>query len=82
MLTAIAAVLIGGVSLTGGAGGLLGALLGTLFLAVIQNGLLLSSVPVFWQGTVSGLILVGAVAIGVVRDRVRLRGHRLRGARA
>jgi ribose/xylose/arabinose/galactoside ABC-type transport system permease subunit len=80
LLTVIAAVLIGGVSLSGGAGGLLGAFIGTLFLAVIQNGLLLSSISVFWHGTVSGLILVGAVAIGVVRDRVRVRAWHSRGA--
>src|SRR5262245_58081683 len=76
MLTVIAAVLIGGTAFTGGDGGLLGTVIGVLFLGVIQNGLQLSSVSTFWQGTVSGLILILAVGLGVLRDhgwRIRLR---------
>jgi ribose transport system permease protein len=68
MLTVIAAVLIGGTSYTGGEGGLLGTVIGVLFLGVVQNGLALSSVSSFWQGTVSGLILIVAVGLGVIRD--------------
>jgi ribose transport system permease protein len=71
MLNVIAAVLIGGTSLTGGAGGLAGTIVGVVFLGVIQNGLSLGSISTFWQGTVSGLILVGAVSIGLVRDHAR-----------
>ena len=67
MLTVIAAVLIGGTAFTGGDGGLLGTAIGVLFLGVIQNGLQLSNVSTFWQGTVSGLILIGAVGLGVLR---------------
>lgn len=69
MLTVVAAVLIGGTSYTGGEGGLLGTVIGVLFLGVVQNGLSLSSVSSFWQGTVSGLILILAVGFGVLRDR-------------
>jgi ribose/xylose/arabinose/galactoside ABC-type transport system permease subunit len=68
MLNVIAAVLIGGTAFTGGDGGLFGTVIGVLFLGVVQNGLQLSSVSTFWQGTVSGLILVLAVGIGVLRD--------------
>lgn len=67
MLTVIAAVLIGGTAFTGGDGGLLGTIIGVLFLGIIQNGLQLSDVSTFWQGTVSGLILIAAVGIGVLR---------------
>lgn len=67
MLTVIAAVLIGGTAFTGGEGGLLGTIIGVLFLGVIQNGLALSSVSTFWQGTVSGGILITAVGLGVLR---------------
>jgi ribose transport system permease protein len=77
LLTVIAAVLIGGNAFTGGDGGLLGTFIGVLFLGVIQNGLQLSSVTTFWQGTVSGLILIVAVGLGVLREhgwRVRVRG--------
>jgi ribose/xylose/arabinose/galactoside ABC-type transport system permease subunit len=69
MLSVIAAVLIGGTAFTGGDGGLLGTVIGVLFLGIVQNGLQLSDVSTFWQGTVSGLILILAVGIGVLRDR-------------
>jgi ribose transport system permease protein len=68
LLTVIAAVLIGGTAFTGGDGGLLGTAIGALFLGVIQNGLQLSSVSTFWQGTVSGVILIAAVGLGVLRE--------------
>jgi ribose transport system permease protein len=83
MLNVIAAVLIGGTAFTGGDGGLLGTIIGVLFLGLIQNGLQLSSVSTFWQGTVSGVILILAVGLGVLRDhsvRARLRGARRRRA--
>jgi ribose transport system permease protein len=70
MLTVIAAVLIGGTAFSGGEGGLIGTVVGVLFLGVIQNGLSLADVSTFWQGTVSGMILIAAVGLGV------LRGHR------
>ena len=69
LLTVIAAVLIGGTIYTGGEGGVLGTLVGVLFLGVVQNGLTLSNVSSFWQGTVSGVILIAAVGLGVLRDR-------------
>ena len=67
MLGVIAAVLIGGVSFTGGDGSIFGTILGVMFLGLIQNGLTISGVSTFWQGTVSGVILIAAVAIGVAR---------------
>ncbi|MCW2954337.1 MAG: inner-rane translocator [Conexibacter sp.] len=69
LLTVVAAVLIGGTAYTGGEGGVFGTLIGVLFLGVIQNGLTLSNVSAFWQGTVSGVILIAAVGLGVLRDR-------------
>jgi ribose/xylose/arabinose/galactoside ABC-type transport system permease subunit len=68
MLNVVAAVLIGGTAFTGGDGSLGGTIIGVLFLGVIQNGLSLSGISTFWQGTVSGVILIAAVAIGVLRD--------------
>ncbi len=67
MLTVIAAVLIGGTAFTGGEGGLLGTIVGVLFLGVVQNGLSLANVSTFWQGAVSGTILITAVAVGLIR---------------
>jgi ribose transport system permease protein len=83
MLNVIAAVLIGGTAFTGGDGGLLGTVIGVLFLGIVQNGLQLSDVSTFWQGTVSGLILILAVGLGVLREYGWRGGlRRLRLARA
>lgn len=68
MLDVVAAVLIGGTAFTGGDGSLVGTLLGVIFLGVIQNGLSLSGVSTFWQGTISGVILIAAVSIAVLRE--------------
>jgi ribose/xylose/arabinose/galactoside ABC-type transport system permease subunit len=69
-------VLIGGTAYTGGEGGVLGTLVGVVFLGVVQNGLTLSDVSSFWHGTVSGVILIAAVGLGVLRDRGWGRGVR------
>ena len=71
LLSVIAAVLIGGTAITGGEGGVLGALIGVLFLGVVQNGLTLSGVSSFWHGAVSGVLLISAVGLGVLRRRGR-----------
>ena len=68
-LTAAAAVLLGGTSFVGGSGTLLGTLLGALFLGVLANGLTLSGVSSFWQGIVTGVVLVLAVAIDRYRQQ-------------
>lgn len=60
-LQAIAAVLLGGASLAGGAGGVGGTLLGVIFLGVLQNGLGLAGIPSFWQQVLTGVILLLAV---------------------
>lgn len=60
-LDAIAAVVIGGTSLSGGIGGVEGTLLGALLMGVINNGLDLLNVSSYYQQIVKGLIIVGAV---------------------
>jgi ribose/xylose/arabinose/galactoside ABC-type transport system permease subunit len=69
MLAVIAAVLIGPHRSTGSDGSLVGTALGVLFLGVIQDSLNIAGVSTFWQGTVSGVILISAVGIGVVCSR-------------
>lgn len=69
LLTVLAAVLIGGTSFTGGIGGVFGTAIGVVFLGVVQNGLVLSNVSSYWQGIVSGAILIAAVGLGVFRER-------------
>jgi inositol transport system permease protein len=60
-LDAIAAVVIGGTSLSGGVGGVGGTLLGALLMGIINNGLDLLNVNSYYQQVVKGLIIVGAV---------------------
>ncbi len=62
-LDAIAAVVIGGTSMTGGKGSLLGTLMGVLIIGVINNGLDLLSVSSYYQQVCKGLIIVGAVML-------------------
>ena len=66
-LEIIAAVLLGGVALTGGRGSLFGTLLGLVILGVIDNGMILTSVPAYWQWVVRGGILIAAVTLDSFR---------------
>ena len=62
-LDSITAVVLGGTSLFGGRGGVLGTLIGALIVGVFQNGLQLAGVDVVWQGFAIGLLVLLAVAI-------------------
>ena len=66
-LYVIAAVVVGGTSLSGGEGKILGTLIGAFIIAVIQNGMNLTSIESYTQKVVLGLVILGAVLI----DRVR-----------
>jgi ribose/xylose/arabinose/galactoside ABC-type transport system permease subunit len=63
-MQAIAAVAIGGVTLSGGRGTVQGAFLGVLLLGIIGNGLNLMNVPNWYQYLVLGALIVGAVVLG------------------
>jgi ribose transport system permease protein len=69
-LYVIAAVVVGGTSLSGGQGKIVGTLLGALLIAVIQNGMNLTGVESYTQKVVLGLVILGAVLL----DRARQRG--------
>jgi len=62
-LDAIAAVIIGGAKLTGGAGTVLGSVLGLLLIGMIQNGLVIAGVSIYLLVVVDGLVVIAAVAI-------------------
>ena len=62
-LDAIAAAIIGGTSLSGGRGRVIGALLGALLMGSLNNGMSLMNVPTFYQNTARGVVLLLAVAI-------------------
>jgi len=62
-LDAIAAVVIGGASLYGGRGSIVGTLIGVLIMVMIRNGLNLLNVSPFWQGSAIGAVIITAVLI-------------------
>ena len=67
-LSAIAAAVIGGTSLTkGGVGGVVGTLIGAVFIATLQNGLVILNVTSFWQQVFMGIVVLIAVAIDKYR---------------
>lgn len=68
-LDAIAACVIGGASLMGGRGTVLGACLGALFMASLDNGMSLLNVKDFYQDIVTGVILVSAVGLDMLGRR-------------
>ena len=68
-LDAIAAVVIGGTSLKGGQGTMLGTIIGALIISVVANGLRILSVPQEWQIVVTGTIIIVAVYLDILRRR-------------
>jgi ribose transport system permease protein len=62
-LNSIAAVVIGGTSLSGGRGSIWGTVLGCLIIGVLDNGMVLLEVSPFWQQVVKGVVIIAAVAI-------------------
>jgi ribose transport system permease protein len=68
-LDAIAAAVIGGTSLSGGQGTILGTVIGACVMSTLTNGLRLLSVPQEWQMVITGVILVLAVFLDVLRRR-------------
>ena len=75
-LNSIAGSVIGGISLTGGVGEPIGALLGIGVIIVIQNMIVLFGVSPYWQTVVSGVIVVVSIAIGSVSAMVSERNVR------
>ena len=71
-LQVIAACLIGGVAIAGGAGTAVGVLLGCLFLGVIRNSLPLVGISAFWQMFINGVVILVAVLLSA-RQRVQVR---------
>jgi ribose transport system permease protein len=70
-LDSIAAVVIGGTSLSGGRGSVLGTVLGCLIIGVLNNGLFVLNVSPFWQQVIKGGVILVAVAI----DKLNARGR-------
>lgn len=70
LLDSIAAVVIGGASLFGGAGAVSGTVIGALIIAVIQNGLVILAINPFWQFVTVGVVIILAVLVDQAKARV------------
>ena len=70
-LDIIASVVIGGDSLQGGEGSIVGSVAGAMLMAVIRNGLSMKGVPNWVQDVLTGSIIVAAVALDRLRHRAR-----------
>lgn len=70
LLDSIAAVVIGGASLFGGSGTILGTVIGALIIAVIQYGLVFINVEPFWQFVAVGIVIIVSVLIDQSRERL------------
>lgn len=68
-MEAISVAVIGGISLTGGEGSIVGILLGALILGVIDNGMIMMGISSYWQMIVKGLVIVVAVVFDILRKR-------------
>lgn len=65
----IFASVLGGISMVGGEGGMLGAVVGAIIVACIRNGLNLNGIDAFWQQVILGIIIVIAVFYDTVRTK-------------
>ena len=72
----IAAVVLGGASLLGGQGSILGTILGVILVAIMGNGLTLMHVPALWYKVVIGLVIIISVGVSAYRRKMAIR-HRV-----
>ena len=68
-LQVIAATVLGGTSVLGGKGTVIGSFLGSLFVAVLSNGLIIMNVPALMEGLIIGGLILGSVVIDILRTR-------------
>ena len=69
-LEVVTAIVLGGASLAGGRGTLLGTVLGLIVIQVLNNGLILLDVPSFWQRIAQGILLIAAVSFDQIRQKI------------
>jgi erythritol transport system permease protein len=81
-LNAIAAVVIGGASLSGGRGAVRGALIGAFVIGFLADGLVILGVSTFWQIVIKGAVIVLAVILDQSQQRIQRRGAAIAAAAA
>ena len=69
-LEVVTAIVLGGASLAGGRGTLLGTVLGLIVIQVLNNGLILLDIPSFWQRIAQGILLIAAVSFDQIRQKI------------
>ncbi len=74
-LNAIAAVVLGGTSLSGGRGTILGTIVGAFVIGVLRNGMILEGLSSFWQMVITGFVIILAVIIDQVQQRLQERSR-------
>jgi erythritol transport system permease protein len=74
-LNAIAAVVLGGTSLAGGRGTILGTIVGAFVIGVLRNGMILEGLSSFWQMVITGFVIILAVIIDQVQQRLQARNR-------
>lgn len=72
-LNAIAAVVLGGTSLAGGRGTILGTIVGAFVIGVLRNGMILEGLSSFWQMVITGFVIILAVIIDQVQQQLQER---------
>ena len=65
----ISAIILGGASLSGGKGSMIGSLFGVMLLATLNNGMIMMRIPSYWQLVVMGVVLILAISIDVLKTK-------------
>ncbi len=74
-LSAIAAVVLGGTSLAGGRGTIIGTIVGAFVIGVLRNGMILQGLSSFWQMVITGFVIILAVIIDQAQQRLQERSR-------
>ena len=72
-LNAIAAAVLGGTSMSGGRGRIIGTIIGAFVIGILSDGLVMMGVSSFWQMVIKGLVIIGAVMIDQAQSRLQAR---------
>ncbi len=71
LMPSITAAIIGGTTLSGGVGTIIGSIIGAVFMGVLSNGIVLMDISAYWERVIIGMVVIIAVLIDVLRQRQR-----------